>query len=212
MFLPADRPARIIELINDAEFSLKKSFEGFLRHRRKSLQEANERATRAREATKEITREILAATEKDLEKTTDTISLLSHLEKIFFDITKICDNVEIKIKEGVLFSEKAVNELSELFESSINLLRHVRDAYVTRNPVLVQHILDKTQRLREAADNFATEHEDRLIRGICLPKSSVIYLLLLDSLKDIIWYQREIARCIKYEEPEKLERNIKKVG
>lgn len=104
--------------------------------------------------------------------------------------------VQNKIREGLLFSDKAVAEIRELFEGTEELLGHFQDLLVTHNSVLRQYIVGKTLEFEEKMRHFATEHEERLIKGICLPRSSTVYLGLLDAFKEILWGLKKAATQI----------------
>lgn len=108
-------------------------------------------------------------------------------------LTQLSLAVQNKIREGLLFSDKAVAEVRELFEGTGELLHHFQDLLLTRNPVLRQYILGKASEFEEKMRHFATEHEERLIKGICLPRSSTVYLALLDAFKEILWGLKEAA-------------------
>ncbi|SMC00057.1 hypothetical protein SAMN00808754_3246 [Thermanaeromonas toyohensis ToBE] len=108
-------------------------------------------------------------------------------------ISQLSIAVQNKIREGLLFSDKAVAEVRELFEGTEELLGHFQDLLLTRNSVLRQYILGKASEFEEKMRHFATEHEERLIKGICLPRSSTVYLALLDAFKEVLWGLKEAA-------------------
>jgi len=41
------------------------------------------------------------------------------------------------------------------------------------------------------ADTYSEEHDDRLIKGVCQPKSSSLYLNIVDSLSKVVWHIRQ---------------------
>jgi hypothetical protein len=43
------------------------------------------------------------------------------------------------------------------------------------------------------AIEYATLHEERLIKGVCLPIASSLYLTMLNAIKSIAWNAKEIA-------------------
>ena len=178
---------------------LKKNYDAFLHHLQSSLDEAKEQNLRL---SSEINEEICRVFEArpDRRDNTDALSILNYLGKINYNLGKINENVNNKINDGVMLTDTAALELGELFGGTIESLLHVRQALVIVNPILIKNVVDESKDLWTRAQGYAAEHEDRLIRGICMPKASLLYLLILDSLKDILWFSMEIAKCIKYEE------------
>lgn len=62
---------------------------------------------------------------------------------------------------------------------------------MTKNDVLVKHLTDKYASLNQIVDAYSQEHEDRLIKGICQPKSSSLYLNIVDSLMKVVWHMKQ---------------------
>jgi hypothetical protein len=48
---------------------------------------------------------------------------------------------------------------------------------------LKKHIDALIQEGSQQARNFSTEHEERLIKGICMPKASNLYLQMMGRIK-----------------------------
>ena len=42
--------------------------------------------------------------------------------------------------------------------------------------------------------NMAIFHEDRLIAGVCTPKSASVYLDILESFRSVAWHVRKILQ------------------
>ncbi|MDN5347470.1 MAG: hypothetical protein PWP65_1034 [Clostridia bacterium] len=118
-------------------------------------------------------------------------------QHIFNDINNLADTINIKIQEGVLFSDKAIFEMRELFEGMDELMRHMQDLLLTQNPILAQYILRKTTEYKDKMRCFTTEHEERLIKGICLPRSSTLYLNLMEAFKDLATRMETIVKECK---------------
>ncbi len=188
------------QISHNAEDMAVKAFDGLMRHSRKSLDEAEKIGASIETGAKQLTQ--LALSAKDMEESLDSstiVEVCSELKKIKYSLDKIIGSIRTKADEGVLFSDKAMLELKDFFSTAIDGLKHVHDLILTQNPVLISHIIQRAENYEEVARKYAEEHQDRLIRGICLPKSSLVYLLILDSLKDIIWYIKTIALAFKEE-------------
>lgn len=116
-----------------------------------------------------------------------------NLSKIFYDILHLSCFVEDKIKDKVLFSDAAMAEMSGLLKRSSDLLPHVADALRTCNELIARHVEKEVEELRSYAMSSSLAHEDRLCKGACHPKASVIYLQMLQHVQDILWHFKALA-------------------
>lgn len=178
---------------------LYRNYEAFLHHQMETAQKAAEINAQLDKDIKQQIQKTLKnklVGEIAINQCSDALTVLSHLEKINYNLGKINELINNKISDGIIFSEKAAAELGEVFIGAGSLLQNIHDAMITDNDQLIKHVIKNSRDLWEQSREFANEHEDRLIKGICLPKASFIYLLTLDSLKDILWYEREIGKII----------------
>jgi len=196
-----DEVCRLLDrLSHDAGEMTIKAFDGLLRHSRASLEDAEKLGRDIDSMAKEVTVRVLAAKEDSKILPAATIvEMVNELEKIKYSLDKIIANIRSKVDEGVLFSDKAMSELKDFFMAAQDGLNTVHDLILTRNPVLISHIIKKAETYEEIGRKYADEHQERLIKGICLPKSSLIYLLILDGLKDILRFLKTIAFSFKEE-------------
>lgn len=162
---------------------------GFNRHSLGDLEEAEKIGTDIHNREEELTA-LLAKTGSPL------TAIPGHLERIGNNLESILNSARTKVDKGILFSDKAVNELNTLFESTSELLWSLGDAIMTSNRVLLDHIMKKGKELVNLADEYADFHEERLVRGICVPQSAPLYLAILDSLKGVSWHIRKSAEVV----------------
>lgn len=120
----------------------------------------------------------------------------AHLERIGDNVENLVRCVRTLVQEGMPFSERANKEINTLFERAIELLGAVADIVLTRNRVLVRHVLEQGERYQALASEYALAHQDRLIEGVCMARHSSLYLAILDYLKDIERHARQIAEKV----------------
>ncbi|NIP37915.1 MAG: hypothetical protein GWO07_02540 [Candidatus Dadabacteria bacterium] len=120
----------------------------------------------------------------------------SHLERIGDNIELLVRCTSNIIDEGLCFSEKAIREINTLFEIAEEMIRSTRDASITKNEFLINHINEENDKFGQMVSEFSQWHYDRLIEGICTPKSSSAYLALLDYLSEILKHIRLITQRI----------------
>ncbi|MBS4030310.1 MAG: hypothetical protein KGZ63_02665 [Clostridiales bacterium] len=116
-----------------------------------------------------------------------------NLSKVFYDIMKLSNQVETKVKGKVMFSDEAVAEVNDIFRRTAELLPHVADAMRTCNPLIIAHVDKEVDELRANAANSAVLHEDRLCKGACHPKASIIFMQMLQHLQDILWHFKALV-------------------
>jgi len=123
-------------------------------------------------------------------------SILSRLEIIGENIGGMTDPIQKKIKDGVLFSDKAVAQTNYLFDQHLGLIRSVLDIVKTDNEFLKRYVAEESRKLVQACADYATEHEERMIEGLCLPQAAPLFLALLDRMRTIGEHEMEIARLL----------------
>ena len=135
---------------------------------------------------------------KDLFYKLQGIDLIpSHLERIGDNIELLIRCTTKIIDDGICFSDKAIKEINTLFEITVEIIKSTRDASITQNEVLINHIKQENNKFQEMVAEFSLWHYDRLIEGVCMPKSSSAYLALLDYLSEILKHVRLITQRIK---------------
>lgn len=182
---------QVCSVIEESRRVIESTYEAFLKLRLGILDE-NEKKT------KEILKTINNLADKIAQEqpTSEFISILGHLEVIRENHLKIVNLVRRKNKDRVLFSEKAVKELREIFGAVNGLLLHVNDLIVTKNPAISTFLATRYKEISGMISEYGTEHEDRLVRGVCLPQSSIIYLLILDAFNGVLVHINGINKCL----------------
>ncbi|MDA8168816.1 MAG: hypothetical protein M0Z59_03845 [Nitrospiraceae bacterium] len=122
------------------------------------------------------------------------VSIPGHIERIGDYIESMSKALRIKANGGILFSDKAMDEINFLFEKIKDILSNTSDMLLARNRIVAGYVREAELALTRSANEFATMHEERLIEGLCMPKASSIYLDMLDAFKAIAWHSKEIAQ------------------
>jgi Na+/phosphate symporter len=120
-------------------------------------------------------------------------NILKHLEVIRGSIWGLVEPIQKKIKDGVLFSDKAVSQSNYLFDLHSGMLRSILDILKTDNEFLKKYMVQESRNLIQSCNDFATEHEARMIEGICLPQAAPIYINILDRMREISRQEVDIA-------------------
>lgn len=116
-----------------------------------------------------------------------------HILKIYENIEKLAIELEKKIKDNILFSDKAMTEITFLLQRLIDILRPTAEIILAKNVLVRRYVEESRAGIVRRAIEYATLHEERLIEGLCLQVASSIYLNMLDAIKSIAWHAKEIT-------------------
>ena len=174
--------------------------DAFNRHSRTSMEEMQSLTrTAAQEIAaglKNLEKQMAQQSEEQRSACLSLSSIFSHLQTISQNLGGLGDPIQKKIKDGVLFSNKAVAQTNYLFDTQAGLLRSVLDILKTNNEFLKRYTETEARNLIQACSNFATEHETRLIEGLCLPQAAPLFLAILDSMRAMGQQEMEIVQIL----------------
>jgi len=118
------------------------------------------------------------------------LNLLPQLQLMAVNIRNLINEKKKKIESHLLFTDKAMNEIRELYTLLQGQFQDATDYILTKNFHLRMHIKTGMESLFKKADEYVTGHETRLITGLCMPKASYSYIAIVDSMKTA---SRELA-------------------
>lgn len=171
-------------LIHKAQEMLELTEDGFMKNKLTSLDQADELAKEIH-----VKEDALTATlAKMASSNSDARTLLSvpaSIEKIATSIKRITENSRARIKEGILFSDRAILETGRLFTKAKEVLKKSGEAAVTSSQETLEGALKESDVMERIASDYATAHEERLVTGECSPKSSSTYLCILYAFDDM---------------------------
>jgi Na+/phosphate symporter len=117
-----------------------------------------------------------------------------HLERIGDNIEFLVRAIRTMVREGILFTDQEMSDVNALFEQAIGLVECVRDVIRTKNRVLLKHMVEEGQRYEEMANEYTLFHQQRLLKGVGMPKASSVYVAIVDYFKGIESHIRQIAQ------------------
>jgi Na+/phosphate symporter len=106
---------------------------------------------------------------------------------------KLSELIYEKIQKRILFSDKAIEEITFLLQRLIDLLRPASDIILARNEILGNYVLESQADIARRTLEYTTLHEERLISGVCSPIASPLFISMLENIKSIAWHAKEIA-------------------
>ncbi|MBS1257689.1 MAG: hypothetical protein MAG551_00734 [Candidatus Scalindua arabica] len=179
-------------MINHTKEMLEMIYEGFRKHNLSSIGKVEEVEEKLYKDSECLLKSILR--EKSNEDIKHFIPIPEHFDRIGNGLNKFFNATKRKTREDILFSDKSVKEAYKLFDETLVLLNSVSNCISTSNGDLAKNMDGNGKRLCELADEYAIFHEDRLIAGVCTPKSAPVYLDILESFRSVIWHVRKILQ------------------
>ncbi len=183
IYLMLHKALEMLELAEDA----------FVKNRSASLDQAEELAREIQVKEDRLTEQLSKISSSSPEARA-MLGVPAHIEKIAYNLSRLLDGIRTRIKDGLLFSDKAVQETGMLFSRSKDVLKKAGDATVTSNAALAESVRSASDEIVRMAESFATSHEDRLVTGECSPKASSTYLCILYSFEDVVSHTKEVVR------------------
>ncbi len=171
-------------IMHKAQEMLELTEDGFAKNKLSALDEADEISKEIHAKEDHLTAALAQMASKNSEART-LLAVPSHIEKIATSIKRITENSRNRIKEGMLFSDKAILETGKLFTKTKEVLKKAGEAAVTGAQATVNATLADSEAVERMANEFATSHEERLVTGECSPKSSSTYLCILYAFEDM---------------------------
>lgn len=123
-------------------------------------------------------------------------SILTHLRIIAETTCRLEETLQKQIKDGILFSDKAISQVSHLFDRQTEILSSLADIIRNGGKDLRQRTLDDCADLARSCLWFATDHETRLVEGLCFPQAAPLFLNILDQMQTIVHHEREVASLL----------------
>ncbi|MCL6477958.1 MAG: hypothetical protein K6T65_06035 [Peptococcaceae bacterium] len=176
---------------------LKNMLEGiandFYRHREEFLSRVEELSASTVSSMKKSVLQTPLITGRSAKEAAGKYEVMRDLEHIRLSLEKIMRSTQNKVNRSVLFSDWAVKELDVLFagarESLANLSGYLKQCCEKNKSLLEEEADTQIQN----CSRFTRQHEERFMKGICTPESSVIYQSMLDAFRDIF---RHIKSCV----------------
>jgi Na+/phosphate symporter len=182
-------------LMHKTEQMLELAEDAFMKSKIGSLDQADSLAREVRSQEDALTEKLakLATTDSAARA---IISVPVHIEKIAVSIERVVSNVRVKIKEGLLFSDKATQETGRLLAKGKEVLKKAGEAIVTASPDSLETVRIESDEMIRMSNDYATSHEDRLVAGECSPKTSSNYLCILYAFEDIASHAKDAVKKI----------------
>ena len=186
----------VLEMCDIAEQMLRLTREAFLQHSRTSIDQVGALGGDLHLREKRLTDHVAM----QLREYPWSLGTAEHLAFLPAALERIGDSVESLARcvntihrEGIPFSEQATAEVVGLFSRGASLLDRLTAVIRTGERVGLTLIREEGQQFQAFSDDAASGHQERLVRGECVPRASSSFLALLDYFREIERYTRRMS-------------------
>ena len=175
---------------------LELTFQVFRRLTEESIQEVEDVRKEVQRVSSDLTRFLIDKSGSGgevREGVKPLLSMASSFDRMAYNIDGIVHQVKVMAKESIPFSDRAIREINDIFQEAMDLLESLPDLILTQNKHLAQHMGEQVRSVFKMANGYSEGHEERLIQGVCMPRSSPIYLGILESLKGVLVHTLEVS-------------------
>jgi hypothetical protein len=123
-------------------------------------------------------------------------SILLHLRIAAEAIQGLGEVARLQIREGIPFSDKAIDHTRLLLDGPEKILRTLAETVRSGDGERLQEIAGICRELGRSCLQFATDHESRLVEGLCLPKAAPLFLTLIDRVQTLIHHELETVKLL----------------
>lgn len=162
-------------------------------HDKKSLELAEKEFITAATAGLPLVDRLTKLAEKD-ETAKKFLSLLPTLQRAGLAMDDVLSRIKRKIDAGILFTEKADGEITDVMRRVRDLVRDTKDFYATKNPTLFNTGRADFEKLVDLVHKYAEGHQQRMITGVCTPQGSYVYVDMIESLKRMATQLASLAK------------------
>jgi Na+/phosphate symporter len=186
----------VLQMCDLAEQMLRLTREAFLQHSRASIDQVGALGRDLHQREKRLTDHVAM----QLREYPWSLGTAEHLAFLPAALERIGDSVESLARcvntihqEGVPFSEQATAEVMGLFSRAAALLDRLATVIRTGERHGLATIREEGEQFQAFSDKAAHGHQERLLRGDCVPRASSFFLAMLDYFREIERYTRRMS-------------------
>ena len=168
--------------------------EGFIKNCPEEINICDKLASEVHEQEKMLTNNIACSISVPKEICRAFILFPGHMERVGDFLESILNCCRIRCHEGIDFDDRANDEVNQMFKGIQDVMINFRDSIITPNKHLLEHVISSATELEEKCQGWELAHVDRLLAGATAPKSSSLYLDMLDSTQSASRHLKEMAQ------------------
>lgn len=122
--------------------------------------------------------------------------ILRQLKMIAISMAGLAETIRHQIREKISFSDKMMDEIGLLLGRQEMLLHSLSEMVSAGETGRSGEISRICHWMGQHCLVFATQHESRLVEGLCLPASAPVFLDILDRMQALVHHDLELIRLL----------------
>lgn len=190
----------ILEMCHHAVEMLRLARDTFQRHSPAALQDLTDIGRHLHHHEKRLTDHVAM----QLREHPYSLGAAEHLAFLPAALERVGDSIEALARcsaavyrDDIPFSERGHSEIVTLYGRSMGLIEGVASALRQGRIEGLAPIRQAGEQFQALCDEISLHHQDRLIRGVCKPRASSVFLSMLDAFREIERYCRRMVEAIE---------------
>ncbi len=119
--------------------------------------------------------------------------VVSDIERVGDHAENIAELLEYKFANKIDFSDQAIHELKDIYSTALNAVNISLDSFQSGDVGTAQKVTEIEARIDELEKSLKNMHIKRLTDGVCQPKSSILFLELINNIERVGDHAMNIA-------------------
>ncbi len=122
--------------------------------------------------------------------------VVNDLERVGDHAENMADSASRRIKNQVVFSEKAVHQMEEMLKADVEILRYALEMFTEMNQAHLREIQQLEDQIDELERKYQNAHIKRLTKGKCTPEAGMIFSDTISGLERVADHATNIAFAV----------------
>jgi len=120
-------------------------------------------------------------------------NVVSDIERVGDHAENIAELLEYKFANKISFSDQAISELQDIYGTALNAVHTSLESFQSDDENEARKVIALEDRIDELEKTLKKTHIKRLTDGLCQPKSSILFLELINNIERVGDHAMNIA-------------------
>lgn len=181
-----------------AKTSFGTAMDGFISNSPSKIEEIFETEKKINQMEEEIVNYLVKLSNASLSieqrETIDTLfHVVSDIERVGDHAENIAELLEYKFANKITFSDQATNELKDIYITALNAVDTSLGSFKSEDEKKARKVFEIEDRIDDLEKSLKKTHIKRLTDGVCQPKSSILFLELINNIERVGDHAMNIA-------------------
>ncbi len=121
--------------------------------------------------------------------------IVSDIERVGDHAENIAELLEYKFANKISFSDQAISELQDIYSTALSAVNISLESFHSEDENEAKRVTAIEDRIDELEKSLKKMHIKRLTDGVCQPKSSILFLELINNIERVGDHAMNIAEA-----------------